>query len=188
MSEKTDPEVDRQLFHMSVGLLALIVLLSFGRGALIAGVFLILAVGTLLINLRVLGIQIPIIRLFEKKFERKNVIFPGWGSACYAAGVLLLATVLANPQAIAAGITILAFGDSFSTILGRRIGTHKLPYNDKKTYEGVLAFIIFSLPAYFFIGPLTIPLAFVAALVETLPNLEDNLTIPVACTVFLLVV
>ncbi len=181
-----DKETGRQLFHLAVGLVALGMLLYFGRGFAMAAVFSVLIIGMLLMNLRLLGFGIPLVTWFEKNFERKDAKLPGWGSACYAAGNLMLLTFLTDAHAIAACMIILALGDSVSTIIGRR-GKIKIPYNRSKTVEGSLAFFIASLSAYLFIGPPAVLLAALAALVESLPGLEDNLTIPVACTAFILI-
>jgi len=182
-----DRETGRQLFHMAVGLIALAVFLHFGRGFAIAVAFFTIITGTLLINLRLQGKRIPIVLWFEKRFERKDAPLPGWGSACYATGVLMLLATLSDVNGIAAAIFILAVGDGVSTILGRK-GKIRIPYNKDKTAEGALAFFISSLPAYYFIGPLAIPLILLATLAETLPLLEDNLVIPAACLAFFLVV
>ena len=40
-------------------------------------------------------------------------------------------------------IGIMAGGDGMADIVGRRFGKHKLPYNEKKSVEGSLAFIVF---------------------------------------------
>jgi dolichol kinase len=179
-------ETGRQLFHMAVGLVALLMLLALGRGFTMAAVFFVIIIGMLLMNARLLGRGVSVVRWFEERFERENAPLPGWGSACYAAGALLLLAFLTDANGIAAGIFILAVGDSASTMVGR-LGTHAIPYNKGKTFEGALAFFIASLASAYFIGPLAVPLAMLAACVETLPGLEDNLAIPVACTAFLLV-
>jgi len=181
-----DKETGRQLFHLAVGLVALGLLLYFGRGFAIAAVFSVLVIGMLIMNLRLLGFDIPLVLWFEKNFEREKVKLPGWGSACYAAGALMLLTFLTDTNEIAACIMILALGDSVSTIIGRH-GKMKIPYNKSKTIEGSLAFFIASLSAYLFIGPTAMLLAALAAVVESLPGLEDNLTIPMACTALMLI-
>lgn len=183
-----EKEISRQLFHIFVGLIALGILALFGRGYLIAAVFVVLIIGSLLINFRLLGKKIFFVEWFEKRFERDNVPFSGWGSACYAAGVLLIATFIGNTDKISAAIFVLAIGDAFSTIIGR-LGKHPLPYNKNKTVEGLLAFFITSLPAFLFIGPLIIPLAALAAIFESLPlPIDDNITVPIISTLFFLVI
>jgi len=181
-----DKELKRQLFHMAVGLAALLVLLHFGRGFAIATAFFTIIIGTLLINLRLRGRKIPIVQWFEKEFERAGAPLPGWGSACYATGVLMLLATLSDVNEIAASIFILAIGDGVSTILGRR-GRMRIPYNQEKTVEGAAAFFVSSLPALAFAGPMAVPAIALATIAETLPVLEDNLIIPVACMTFFLV-
>ena len=152
---------------------------------MIALVFFVIIAGTLLMNARLLGIRIPLLIWFEERFERESVL-PGWGSACYAAGTLLLLTFLTDVNEIEAGIFILAIGDGFSTIAGR-LGKHRLPHNSGKTWEGTAAFLLSTLPAYFIAGPAAVAAAVASTLAESLPGLEDNLTIPIACAFIFLV-
>ncbi|MFH0884752.1 MAG: hypothetical protein V1861_03510 [Candidatus Micrarchaeota archaeon] len=180
-----DREDARQLFHMAVGLLALVALLIFGRGFLLAALFFTIIIGTLLMNARLLGKRIFIVQWFEERFEREDAPLPGWGSACYAAGVLLAAAFLSDVPQIAATIFVLGIGDGISTIIGLR-GRMKIPYNRKKTLEGTLAMFYASLGAFVFVGPIAIPLAIVAALAESVPRVDDNLMIPAACVAFFL--
>lgn len=182
-----DKELMRQVFHLSLGFVAIAVLLMLGRNWLMAAGFFILLAGLLAMNQVLLERRVRVIDLFVELFEREDAPLPGWGSAAYACGVLILVTALEGVPEIAAGILILAAGDSFSTIIGRD-GTHRLPYNGKKTAEGSLAFFIASLPAYYFIGPAIVPVAFAAAFVESLDlPVDDNLTVPLTCVlVFLL--
>ncbi|MDD5171618.1 MAG: SEC59/DGK1/VTE5 family protein [Candidatus ainarchaeum sp.] len=182
-----DFELKRQSFHAVVGIIAIAILLAFGREAAMAIIFAVLVGGTLLINLRMLGIPVPIIEGLEKRFERKDAPVPGWGSACYAAGALIAITFLTDTSQIAATLLILALGDSVSTVVGTRFGKNRLPYNSKKTIEGTLAFFFTSLASWYFVGPTAIPVALVATIAETIPAIDDNLTIPIACVAFFLV-
>lgn len=180
-----DKETSRQLFHMAIGLGALLCLIFLGRGFMIAAVFWIIIAGLLLMNARLLGSQFFFLKWFEERFERPDAPLPGWGSACYATGALMALTFLHEPAQIAAVIFILGVGDGVSTIIGR-MGKAAIPYNPKKTAEGTAAFILASLPAYYFVGPLIIPLSLIGALGESLP-LEDNLVVPALCVAFLLI-
>ncbi len=179
-------ETNRQIFHVAVGIITLFLLAILGRGFMTAAVFFVIIIGTILMNLRIQGARIFFVDWFERLFERADAPLPGWGSAAYALGVLIALTFLSDSAEIAAVIYILAFGDAISTIVGR-MGRIKLPYNDKKTVEGSIALFFASLPAYMLIGPLIVPLAMLAALAESLPILEDNLTVPIVCTAALLV-
>lgn len=187
-SEERKREIDRQLLHIAVGLVSIILLLFIGRTKVIAVFFTTLLIGTYLVHLRMRRKRIGLVDWFEKKFERKDVRFPGYGSVWYTVGVLFAATFLHPPLYIAATIFILSIGDGCSTIIGQ-YGRIALPYNKKKTLEGSLAFLIFSLMSYFMIGWMAIPLAVVATIVESLSlKLDDNITIPVTCVAFFLLV
>ena len=180
-------EVERQVMHFLVGLLTIGLLYYFGKSLMVGIVFFVVITGLLIINRRILGMKVMIVDLFVQRFEREDVLFPGFGSACYATGVLIPLVFLTDINQIAAAIFILAFGDGISTVIGR-LGKARLPYNPEKSIEGSVAFFLASLPAYLFIGPAIVPLAAVASLVESIPfGLDDNLTIPIACTVFFLV-
>jgi dolichol kinase len=183
-----DDELKRQAFHIVLGIATLSALLLFGRGFMIAAVFLTIITGSLLINARMLGKKIALVRWFERNFERPDAMFPGWGSACYATGALIALTFLNDIGAIAAIIFILGIGDGIATIIGK-MGRIKLPYNKNKTLEGTMAFFFASLPAYYFVGPLVIPLAIAGALVESIDfKVDDNLMIPIVCTALVLVI
>ena len=177
-------ELNRQLFHIVLGIALLIILLYFGRLKTIYFLSGVLFVGFFLINLVIRGIRIPIATWFVETFERKDAFLPGYGSAWYVTGLLLSCLLIPNVDQLAAAIIVFAFGDAASTIFGRH-GHHPLPYNSKKTIEGTCAFVLFSLMSFIFVGWYAIPLALFAALVESLPlGIDDNLTIPIACSVF----
>jgi len=180
-------ETERQIFHMIVGIGTLILLMQHSRTFVMVATFFTIIIGTLLINARLLGKKIFLVEWFERRFERSNAPLPGWGSACYAAGVLILLTFLPDIPRIAAGIWVVGMGDGISTMVGRR-GKIEIPYNRNKTLEGTLAFFLSVLPAYYFIGIWAIPLGLIAAIVESLPlPIDDNLSIPIASAIFLLV-
>ncbi len=181
-------EVKRQVFHILLGVLALVVLLIYGKGILMGMTFFIIIIGLLLVNETFLGKKIILVDWFRKRFERRNIPFPGWGSACYATGVLRAASFLENPDAIAASVIILAVGDGVSTLIGRN-GKIRLPYNRKKTLEGSAAFFVASLPGYFLVGNIIVPIALVAAFVESLDiPFDDNITVPTVTTFLFLVI
>lgn len=176
-------EVSRQMFHLFFGIAALALLLLLGRSFLMGGAFFVLLIGFLAVNRILLGGRVPLAQWFLERFERPGVHFPGWGSACYGLGVLFLAGYLDPPAQIAAALVVLAIGDGFSTLAGK-MGRVKLPWNRNKTLEGTLAFLVGSGFGYYFVGPAIIPVAIVAALVESIDwPLDDNLMIPVACTI-----
>ena len=115
----------------------------------------------------------------------------------------MLGLVLVFPyrlDIVAAAWGIMAAGDGFATLVGRRFGRTRLPWNPDKSVEGTLAFIVFGSVAGVFLAwwvrpsvftvlfpPLLFTLvapvaaALVAGLVETIPvRLDDNISVPFA--------
>ena len=180
-------ELKRKLLHSFFGLILISVLFYSGRKNLIILLSLMLLLGSIMVVWRLQGRQIPVAGWFEETFERENVRFPGYGAFWYVVGTLLAALFLGNPDEIAAAILTLAAGDSAATIFGVR-GRHPLPYNRCKTIEGSIAFFVFSLTAFLFVGWMGVALAALTAVVESLPlPVDDNLTIPVAAALFFII-
>jgi uncharacterized protein (TIGR00297 family) len=93
---------------------------------------------------------------------------------------------------------VLAVGDGTASLFGMLVGGPRLPWNERKSWAGFLAFVAFGAVAASFlmawtlrlplgaafsprILALTLPLAVVCALVESLKTtLDDNLTVPLA--------
>ncbi|MGB9936238.1 MAG: diacylglycerol/polyprenol kinase family protein [Methanobacterium sp.] len=85
-----------------------------------------------------------------------------------------------NIAIVNAAILILLFGDSASTIIGKKYGTKPLPFNREKTVIGSVAFFTVA-----FIGAFTqVPLlpafigALFGALTEAYSPVDDNIPIP----------
>ncbi|HET7294749.1 MAG TPA: DUF92 domain-containing protein [Vicinamibacteria bacterium] len=130
----------------------------------------------------------------------------------YPLGILLyplavLALVLVFPgesRWMAAAVWgLLAFGDGMASLVGQLVGGPRLPWNERKGWAGLLAFAFFGtlgagvLAAWTLGLPLgaavsskllavVLPVAILAALVETMPTtLDDNLTVPLVGAVAL---
>ena len=124
----------------------------------------------------------------------------GWdaGIVLYPLSVLALILLFRNNLHIA-GVAwgVLAFGDGFATIIGKRFGGPRLPWNSGKTWAGFLGFIAAGyLPVLVLSYHLSneptwlarwlIVLAAVAAgaIAESLPlGVDDNITVPAAAAV-----
>ena len=89
--------------------------------------------------------------------------------------------VFLDTQTACAAIAVLALGDSFSTIVGKSYGRHRIGV---KSLEGFLAFVAAAyVGALLFVDQQTaLTFAFIGGLVELLININDNLTIPVSLT------
>jgi dolichol kinase len=89
-----------------------------------------------------------------------------------------------------AAILILLFGDSASTLIGKRFGKIKLPFQSHKTLEGSLAFLVVG----FLVSLTQLPLmpAFAGALAGTLTEayspIDDNIPIPLVSALVMSVV
>ncbi|MBN2122181.1 hypothetical protein JW721_03940 [Candidatus Micrarchaeota archaeon] len=178
-------ELRRQAVHVALGLALLLLLLVLGRMKAIYLLASILFFGFLLISLVMQGRKIPLASWFVERFERKSAPLPGYGSAWYVAGFLLCALLIRDVSEFSASILILSLGDAASNIIGSHFGKPPLPYNNGKTVEGTLAFFLFSLTSFFFIGYYAIPLSLLCALIESLPvKIDDNISIPIACALF----
>jgi uncharacterized protein (TIGR00297 family) len=100
------------------------------------------------------------------------------------------------PHVAAAAWSLMALGDGLSTLLGRSLGRHSLPWNSQKTYLGFFSFLLagtFGVAfLLWFVSPRTgvamswslaytiaVIAALVAGFVETFPwRINDNLSVP----------
>jgi dolichol kinase len=181
-------EFSRQLIHLFAGLL-------FALLAWFAGIK--LALGFAIIVLAV-GIVVSVfawkflekhplnelLKHVERKHERQ---LPG-----KAALMLLLAIIVVlllfyrMPLEVATGsLLVLAFGDSFSTIIGKKFGKTKIV--GKKTLEGTIAGIIAGfIPLLLLIAPLQAFTAALAGMLAELLPIDDNFTVPIAAGIVLM--
>lgn len=104
------------------------------------------------------------------------------GFIYFFVGIIITLYLFRYNVAVAnAAIIILLFGDSASTLFGKRFGKHLLPFNKGKTLEGSIAFLTVG-----FIGASTqvpaIPALFGALfgmMVEAYSPIDDNIPIPI---------
>src|SRR5712691_1338791 len=119
----------------------------------------------------------------------------GWdvGIVLYPLSVLALILVFRNHLQIAAAAwAILAFGDGFATMIGRRIRIGPLPWNGDKSWGGFIAFFIAGsaggIAIAMWMGGLAVTdviiTVLVCAIVESAPlGVDDNVTVPFAAAV-----
>ena len=180
----TKLEVKRQLMHIFVGVV-MVLLLYFNL--LNALILLIIVIAGFILSFLSRKFKIPIIYSFLKNFDRKGDIqkFPGKGLVFYVLGSFL--AVLFFPREIAmASIIILALGDSVSRLVGP-YGYLRHPFHSEKFLEGVIAgAFAATLGAMFFVNFVQ---AFFASSITMLIEgidleiknfkVDDNLMIPV---------
>ncbi len=172
---------------------------------IVSGVFLILlfifirtAISeTLLLSLFLVGIILldyairnPNSRLSGRlsSMERQG-FYMGYGAVWLGMGALFAAAFLGPTLAIPIFAAIF-IGDSFSTLIGVRYGHIKLPYNNKKSIAGSLAYFVpVLIISYFIVGYWALPLAALAAFVESLPlPMDDNFSVSLLLTTIIAIV
>ena len=133
-----------------------------------------------------LGILNKLIQLSERENEKH---FIGRGALLFFTGFFLTLLLdffwIQNKTIILASLTILVYGDGFSAIIGKVLGTHKIFGN--KTLEGSTGFFLVAFIFSFTITGNTgtaVLVSIIAALTELMP-VNDNLSIPLVSSVAL---
>jgi dolichol kinase len=192
----TNKEFQRQLVHILVGLITILLIHLKMLSSLAIFLLIILGISISLISKRV---KIPIINKFLNHLEREEIKnkFPGKGVIFFFTGVLLVLQLFQRDIALAA-IMILTLGDSVSHIVGGKYGQLKNLFNDKskKLFEGTIAGTLAGfLGALIFVPATEAFLAsFIAMVAEVIKidfndhTLDDNLVVPLIAgtTIFLL--
>ena len=187
----TRGELARRVVHVSCVAFALLLrFLSWPQAAL-------LALAAFLFNWQVLP------RLFGRGMWRSADVARGYpvGILAYPLAVLGLVLFFRDRLSMAAaGWGILAVGDGMAGLVGQLAGGPRLPWNPRKGWYGLAAFVCFGTVAAAFLSawverlPLALDsphwphtlgvalaLAAFCALVESLPTtLDDNVTVPLA--------
>ncbi|OKY77866.1 MAG: Dolichol kinase Sec59 [Candidatus Methanohalarchaeum thermophilum] len=184
-------EVRRQLVHLSLGLVLVILLYSgflkyighffpiYFLKSEARPIFLIFIFGFLL-SILSRRFALPIIKWFLAKFERKNEE-PGRGALYGALGSFLVINFFSNQIALAS-IIILAIGDSLSHLIGKNYGKISNPLKPDKKIEGsFIGFLGGFLGAIFFVSTIEAFIAsFTAMSLESFDLIiDDNLSIPI---------
>jgi uncharacterized protein (TIGR00297 family) len=180
-------ELKRKLVHVAVGGFAFAIrFLSWPQAAAMAA-------AAFLFNWQVLP------RVGGRALWRRDEHDKGYprGILIYPLSVLGLILVFREEKWMAAALWgILAFGDGMASLLGQALGGPRLPWNPDKGWPGLVSFVVFGtlsasvLTAWTLRLPLgagsspwilgiTLPLALLLALVESVPTtLDDNFTVP----------
>lgn len=181
-------EFRRRLWHFMPGFLAILGAFIPRREPIAAWILMLLAA----FCLGLIGIALKHCSTFRRPDEL-NCRMSIFG---YAAGIVPLLILFPSQPELAMTVTgVIAFGDGGATLFGLLFGKTKLPWNPRKTWVGLAAFVIISSPIALFIywvGALpsvTIavalgcvgPTVLGAAIVESLPRrLNDNIFVSVS--------
>jgi phytol kinase len=179
-------ETWRQAVHLLVGTAIAVSVAVFPPALTVPFYAAGLLVGSVLTDAVERGLRLPLISPMLDLLERDGS-GPGRG-AFYFVVATLGCLVLFDPFRAAVGVFALALLDSVSTLAGRRLGRRRL--SNGKSIEGFLAGAIVTAGALLFVlPPVTAVIAATAAgVVELVSPVDDNLVIPPAvCLVLLLV-
>ncbi len=187
-------ELIREIIHMA-GFLVPVFTMVFSLDHFFV-VSLILAVTGLYVAseiARMLGVNVPIMSTITWKAAMQPEIYEFITAPIFFAMGIILALIIFPPPISYASIAIFTLGDSFASLLGRKMGNHVLPYNKGKKIEGTLfGFLFASLGASVFIGPVMslskVLLAAASGMImeSLLTPVNDNVTIPLAAGLTLL--
>ncbi|MEK6973230.1 MAG: hypothetical protein AABW72_04290 [archaeon] len=181
-------ELRRKVFHIFFGTLFIVSAL-FIPSYILAILSLILLVIGFYISEKGLRDH-PIILLFLGKMQRQHEKeTPGRAMLLYVLSIFILFLIdslLGQKRMLIASLCLLTYADGFATIIGRKLGRYKLPNN--KTYEGTMFFFLIAFIFLATLYPQNIGMAFLVTflctIVEILP-IEDNLSVPLSCYLFL---
>ncbi len=96
---------------------------------------------------------------------------------------LLSLSFFINEKICFAAIAILAAGDGFAGVAGRRYGKHKFSFNKNKSWEGSISgFIAASIAGFYFAGAVALIGSFFGMLAGAV-NKQDNIAVPCAALV-----
>ncbi len=189
-------EATRRLLHLGFGVFALLLRwLSWRQAAL-------LAAAAFVFNWQLLPRAGG--RAMWRPSERMRGAAPGM--LAYPLAVLGLVVLFHDRLSMAAaGWGLLAAGDGMASLVGQSLGGPRLPWNERKSWTGSLAFLVFGTLSAAFLSawvarlPLepaashwsrtlgtSFALALACAIVESLPTaLDDNVTVPLAAALLL---
>ncbi|HEY9205420.1 MAG TPA: hypothetical protein VIO58_05815 [Candidatus Methanoperedens sp.] len=96
---------------------------------------------------------------------------------------LLFLSYFVDEKICYAAIAILAAGDGFAGVMGRKYGKHRFKFNKNKSWEGSLSgFGAASLVGFYFAGPIAIVGSFFGMMAGAI-NKQDNIAVPYAALI-----
>jgi dolichol kinase len=190
MREKQLLEIRRQLVHSMGSVVApAIVFLGLNVVKNFYGFFLVLVVVLNLYRQTRSGNKTFILEqfyIFEQwienqltKYERGEEFLKG--PILYFLGIFITMSLFSAEHVIPA-ILVLALADAGSTIVGIVFGKHKHAWNKSSSWEGTITFFLFAFGVLFYFASLekAILIACIVALIESLPKIDDNISIPLS--------
>lgn len=196
MKSEVVAELRRKSIHVIPGFLAYPVVMWLGRlaGVLISALFLLLYLLNELSLRKGLRVKVPIAyhtyRVMAREEELKGRYFTG---TIYFWLLTLVTILLLEPQRAVAAVMVSSLGDAAAAITGKAIGGARWPFNKRKTLAGSLAMLAVSISSCLLVGiqlPASLAVPLIATIVEasTRPSVLDELTVPLAALIVLLLI
>ncbi len=132
-------------------------------------------------------IKPEILALVYRKYEIRGFAIEPLSYLISVISLLALSFFIDEKLCFAA-IAILAAGDGFAGVIGRKYGRHKLPFNKNKSWEGSLSGLIAaSLTGSYYAGPLAIAGSAFGMLAGAASR-HDNIAVPYAAITSMILV
>lgn len=184
---KTDFEIEwnRQCTHIFTGtLIVLLVAIGYIKPIYLVPIIIVGFLLALLVKKK----KHPFLTWFLDRMDRPSNL-PGAGALTFFIGVTLTLLIFPQPASLI-GVLIFSFGDALSTLWGKKHGKTRHLFNPHKTIEGTIAGVIvgFLVAVPFFPWYAALGAAVIAMIVESLPFVDDNLTVPLAASAALLAI
>jgi dolichol kinase len=182
ISEEIRIEVLRKGIHLLIAFVPGIAQFSLGLavGLLSAGILFYAACE----SFRMEGIRVPVIsKVTSLAARRRDGDRFVLGPVTLGLGALLSLLLYPNPAASIA-IYALAFGDGLSSLVGKAIGSVRIPFTGGKSLEGSLTCMAAVFVAAYAVtgnAPKSVVIAAAAMVIEAIPTKDfDNIILPVA--------
>ena len=172
-----EKELKRNVFHLLVGIFFALLVLKLNHEICLVLLALLIVIATILSEAVLRGKTLGVLKWFLKTFEREKVR-PGLGVINFLIGAFL-SLVFFSSRIAFLSILVLAFNDSFSTVVGIAFGKHRI--RGKKTFEGSIGgFLGTVLIMAFFVPSIweVLLISLTATIIELFSVLDDNLIIP----------
>ncbi len=140
---------------------------------------------------RLRGINVPVFSTLTWRAAIKSELYEFVTAPIIYAIAIMVSLILFPPPINYASIAILALGDGFATLFGKKFGRTTFPFNKGKQVEGsIFGFLFAFIGAQAFVNPMQALIASaVGMLVESLPTpVSDNLAVPIVSGLTLMLI
>jgi len=181
----------REAIHISGVFVPFVCILLDDRYLVSSLIFIItlLYIASELVRLR--GTNVPVFSTLTRRAAIKPELYEFITAPIIYAIAIMVSLILFPPHINYASIAILALGDGFATLFGKKFGRTTFPFNKGKQVEGsFFGFLFAFMGALAFVNPTQALIASaIGMLMESLPTpVSDNLTVPIVSGLVLTII